>query len=161
TPGCPKTARVTCGNGPYGDMYMNYMDFTSDACVNMFTLGQKERMRALFEPGGPRAGLLTSKGLTPPLIFEIPLPGETDPQWLQPNLYPNPAISGITLDLSYDIRWLGKNIFVTNMQGQNVMNLMVTSKIMHIDVSKLQSGIYFFAAKNDDGVSMKLKFVKM
>jgi hypothetical protein len=161
TSGCPKTIRVTCGNGPYGDMYMNYMDFTSDACVNMFTNGQKARMRAMFGPGGPRASFLVSKGLTPPLIADIPLPAEDDPKWLKPNLYPNPALNELILDLSYDNRWVGKNIFVTNLQGQNVMNVMITSKIQHIVVDYLQPGIYFLAAKKDNGVSMKLKFVKL
>jgi hypothetical protein len=56
--GCPTGIRVTCNNGPNGNMYMNYMDFTDDACLNLFTLGQKERMRALFEAGGPRHALL-------------------------------------------------------------------------------------------------------
>lgn len=161
TPGCPTTVRITCGNGPHGDMYMNYMDFTSDVCLNMFTQGQKARMRALFEPGGPRAGILTSKGLQPPLIMDIPLPEENDPTWLKPNLYPNPASSAMTLDLSYDQRWVGKTIFVSNLQGQNVMNLTVTSKILRIDISRLQAGVYFLAAKKDDGESMKLKFIKL
>lgn len=30
------------------DMVQNYMDYSNDACQNMFTLGQKARMRALF-----------------------------------------------------------------------------------------------------------------
>jgi hypothetical protein len=74
TSGCPSAIRITCGNGPNGDMYMNYMDFTSDACINLFTKGQKARMRALFETGGFRNAILTSKGLDRPLIFESPLP---------------------------------------------------------------------------------------
>ena len=117
---CPNTINVTCGNGPYGDMYMNYMDLTSDACMNMFTLGQKARMRALFAPGGPRNALLSSKGLMPPLFNEIPLP-EEDPKWLHPQLYPNPASSLMTLDLAYDTRWVGKTIRIFNLQGQTVM----------------------------------------
>ncbi|MBL0154005.1 MAG: zinc metalloprotease [Chitinophagaceae bacterium] len=72
--GCPSGIRSTCGNTPTGDMYMNFMDFTSDVCMNLFTRGQKLRMRALFEPGGLRYGMLSSKGLSAPLIFESPYP---------------------------------------------------------------------------------------
>jgi hypothetical protein len=42
------------------DMVQNYMDYSDDACMNLFTQGQTGRMRALFEPGGFRASLLTS-----------------------------------------------------------------------------------------------------
>ena len=160
TIGCPGTVRITCGNGPYGDMYMNYMDFTNGACINMFTQGQKARMRALFNTGGARYSILASKGLLPPLIAEAPLPTE-DPKWLHPQLYPNPANNEINLDLAYDIRWIGKTIFVTNLQGQNVMNVMITSKNQRIDISRLQAGMYFFAAKKDDGESMKMRFIKL
>ncbi len=160
TPGCPSTIRITCGNGPNGDMYMNYMDFTSDACINLFTNGQKARMRALFEAGGPRNAILLSKGLDQPLIFESPLP-ESDPKWLYPQLYPNPASSAITLDLAYDSRWIGKMIQVVNLQGQTVLQVQITSKILQIDINKLQAGLYFLAAKREDGESMKMRFLKL
>lgn len=42
------------------DMVQNYMDYSDDACMNLFTAGQKTRMRALFEPGGAKASLLSS-----------------------------------------------------------------------------------------------------
>ncbi len=42
------------------DMVQNYMDYTDDACMNIYTAGQKARMRALFAPGGARASLLSS-----------------------------------------------------------------------------------------------------
>ncbi|MBK8951796.1 MAG: hypothetical protein IPM85_05195 [Chitinophagaceae bacterium] len=48
TIGCPTDIRVTCGNAPYGDMYMNFMDVTNDGCLKMFTHGQKERMRGFI-----------------------------------------------------------------------------------------------------------------
>lgn len=160
TVGCPSTIRITCGNSPYGDMYMNYMDFTNDACTNMFTQGQKARMRALFANGGARKSILVSKGLNTPFIFSAPLPDQ-DPNWLHPQLYPNPAANQLNLDLNYDSRWIGKIIFVTNLQGQTVMNVMITSKNMQIDISRLQNGVYFIAAKKDDGESMKMKFIKL
>ena len=33
-----------CGINSNGDMFMNYMDYTDDACMNLFTNGQKTRM---------------------------------------------------------------------------------------------------------------------
>ncbi|TAL40891.1 MAG: zinc metalloprotease, partial [Chitinophagaceae bacterium] len=63
TSGCPTGIRTTCDNAPDGDMYMNYMDFTNDACMNIFTQGQKQRARVLFESGGPRYSILFSKAL--------------------------------------------------------------------------------------------------
>jgi len=58
--GCPAFPLVTCSNGPNGDMFMNYMDYTDDACGLMFTNGQKTRAQALFSTGGARVGFLTS-----------------------------------------------------------------------------------------------------
>lgn len=64
--GCPTFPQVSCSNGPNGAMFMNYMDYTDDACMYMFTVGQKARMDALFTTGGLRASLLTSAGCTVP-----------------------------------------------------------------------------------------------
>ena len=54
--GCPGSA-TSCGSA---DMFMNYMDYTDDNCMNIFTQGQKTRMVAALT--GPRAALLTSSG---------------------------------------------------------------------------------------------------
>ncbi|TCK68060.1 gliding motility-associated-like protein [Winogradskyella wandonensis] len=48
--GC-QTGSVSCGSV---DMVENYMDYSDDACMGLFTEGQKNRMRATLEPGGPR-----------------------------------------------------------------------------------------------------------
>ena len=44
------------------DMVQNYMDYSDDACMNLFTLGQKTRMQAIFAGGGARASILNSGG---------------------------------------------------------------------------------------------------
>ena len=64
--GCPAFPKVSCSNGPNGDMFMNYMDYTDDACMFMFSNAQITRMRALFATGGARASLLTSNGCGTP-----------------------------------------------------------------------------------------------
>ena len=47
------------------DMVQNYMDYSDDGCMNVFSQGQGDRMQALFTPGGTRAGILTSNGCLP------------------------------------------------------------------------------------------------
>ena len=56
TPNCagPNTGKptfptVTCNNGPNGDMFMNYMDYTDDAAMFMFTTQQVLRMRTALQ----------------------------------------------------------------------------------------------------------------
>lgn len=44
----------SCGtSNSSGDMFMNYMDYTNDACMNLFTLGQKTRMTAAINQYRP------------------------------------------------------------------------------------------------------------
>lgn len=52
--GCPAAGtRSSCTNKPIM-MTMNYMDYTDDACMYMFSAGQKTRMLATFATGGGR-----------------------------------------------------------------------------------------------------------
>ena len=49
TQGCPAgvvTDMAGCSPSAPGIMYQNYMDYTEDACMNLFTQGQKTRMKA-------------------------------------------------------------------------------------------------------------------
>ncbi len=55
------------GTGDLPDMFQNYMDYSDDGCMNLFTQGQTARMRALFEPGGARASLLNSTACGTPV----------------------------------------------------------------------------------------------
>lgn len=61
---CPSFPHVSCSNGPNGDMFMNFMDYTDDACMYLFTNGQSERMDATFWT--TRASLASSLGALPP-----------------------------------------------------------------------------------------------
>jgi len=89
--GCPTFPQVSCSNGTNGDMFMNYMDYTDDACMYMFSTGQATRMQSLFANGGARASLLTSNGCGAPNPTLCNAPG-------------TPAASGITQS-SATISW--------------------------------------------------------
>ena len=54
--GMPPWPTITCNNGPNGDMFVNYMDYTDDAGMFMFTTQQVLRMRTSLET--ERSGLM-------------------------------------------------------------------------------------------------------
>jgi hypothetical protein len=55
--GAPTYPHISCSNGPTGDMFMNYMDYTDDASMYMFSSNQKNRMLAVFSASGARAAI--------------------------------------------------------------------------------------------------------
>ena len=60
----------TCTDEPIDlpDMFQNYMDYTDDVCMNLFTEDQKTRMRTVLENSPRRLSLTESKGAMPPVI---------------------------------------------------------------------------------------------
>lgn len=65
TSGCPSFPKTdACTATSPGVMFMNYMDYSTDACMNMFTNGQSTRMNAALN--GTRLSLQSSPGCTPP-----------------------------------------------------------------------------------------------
>jgi|JI10StandDraft_1071094.scaffolds.fasta_scaffold00638_4 hypothetical protein len=69
---CPSDTRTTCSSS---DMYMNYMDYTDDACMNLYTQGQVARMTVVLENSPRRFSLLNSNGANdpPPLANDLAL----------------------------------------------------------------------------------------
>lgn len=158
TTGCPTTVRTSCGNNATGDMYMNYMDFVNDACMNLFTHGQKLRMRTLFEVEGPRYALLSSRGLNAPWLEEAPAEGE--PITIkEPRIYPNPAAGEVTIDFTGEEQWSGKELRVIAINGVEVYRQVVTGPTQKINLSHLKPGIYMVWIKGG-GKEFRQKLVK-
>jgi hypothetical protein len=56
--GCPGFPHINSCTDHATEMTMNYMDYTDDPCMYMFSNGQKGRMLAVFASGGPRAAFV-------------------------------------------------------------------------------------------------------
>lgn len=158
TSGCPNTFRSSCSNGNLGDMYMNYMDFTNDACMNLFTAGQKQRMLSLFASGGPRNTLLSSKGLYKPWVTGPPLESPVANNAFK--FYPNPTNGEMVLDFNYNADWIGKTISIININGLVVSKFKVSSETQKINLSQLKPGMYFIQAENGSQ-KLREKFIRL
>ena len=56
--GCPNYPHLSTCTGTPIEMTMNYMDYTYDACMYMFSIDQNTRARAVFAAGGPRVAFV-------------------------------------------------------------------------------------------------------
>jgi hypothetical protein len=159
TAGCPSSFRSSCTNGTQGDMYMNYMDFTDDACMNMFTRGQKERMLALFKDGGPRNAMLSSKGLNKPWTVDAPVV-EIPTVNTQFKCYPNPARSEVVLNFEFNNEWMGMTVYLVNMNGVVLSEILVSDKTKKISIAGLKPGVYFIQGDNGH-LKIREKLIKL
>jgi hypothetical protein len=136
--GTPQFPRINtgCDNGPNGDMFMNFMDFSDDRSLLMFTKGQTERMRAQFRPGAPRHTLLTSKGAGEPWNLQ---PGVDNTNTAIVNIYPNPTDR--LLNIQRPVGDL-EGYTITDALGRLTLSGACKGIRQSIDVSTLDPGTY-------------------
>ncbi len=72
TRGCP-AGKTSCGSV---DLVQNYMDYSDDGCMNIFTKGQKSRVLAVMELSPRRKSLINSQ-VCGELVAEAPVPDFT------------------------------------------------------------------------------------
>lgn len=134
----------SCSDNEDGDMFMNYMDFTNDAGMNMFTNGQKDRMRSLFAAGGPRNSILGSDLCDGSGASEGPVAEEDDVQLeLTVNTYPNPVTDQLVVVFKGE-KFIpgGYTIELFNLNGKRLTSKKVVNKTENISCISYPDGLY-------------------
>ena len=148
---------TTCNATPDGEMFMNFMDFTNDASMGLFTEGQKNVMRAQFGANGKRNSFLNSKGLTSAWNNTQVTTNQTSTP--QVSIYPNPVING---NISISLNGLdnsGKHFAIVAANGQIVKTGYFNQAKVEVNVSHFPAGIYQVRL-TDVGSNLFAKFVK-
>lgn len=145
------TTYNTCTSSAGNDMTANYMDYTNDTCMNVFTLNQKARMLAVIQSSPRRSTLPTS------LACQAPL-GTSSFDREELRLYPNPAANYVTLSTSS--AQLPESYVVFNALGQTVASAKITAgDDLTIDTSTLAKGVYFIQLTKENALRT-LQFIK-
>lgn len=160
---CPVFPHVSsCSINPSGDMFMDYMDFTDDGCMNMFTKGQKAKMRSLFALGNSRNSFLnsgvcdSSNAEAGPLPTDSVIP-ETTP--LKISVYPNPFSNAIKIVSDSKSDLTGKILRLYDITGRLFKTQTIQSQNTVLDVSNLPSGMYILKIEDSNG-SLIYKLIK-
>ena len=134
--GCPSFPDTSCGNGPNGDMFMNYMDYTDDACMNLFTAGQAERMQLILETS--RNSLMNCQyvGTPEPTIISLQL-----------HLFPNPTKGPVQIQVDGSSRKGVVSVF--NSLGQLVKGPEPLFNASLLDLTGQPAGTYFVRVDMD------------
>ncbi|MEM7102300.1 MAG: T9SS type A sorting domain-containing protein [Bacteroidota bacterium] len=125
------------------DMIENYMDYSAETCMNSFTNGQIDIMRAVLE--GPRNGLID--GLPTSILTP-------DPLAIDLKVYPNPADQHLYLSW-HEATADQLNFQLVNLLGQPVTAPFVTNSNAgseRLNVSSLPAGIYVLNVSDGEKV---------
>ncbi len=142
--GCPNFPKVDgCSKTPPGIMFMNYMDYSNDACLRMFTHGQVQRMRGTLEPGGDTYAFTQQ-----PWLLDYPAITTEQNEF---TAYPNPADDRVNIVFRRQPQGL-QSIYITDMLGRVVATreFDYQSSFYTFDVGSLYSGIYFVVLNFSD-----------
>ncbi|HNF70192.1 MAG TPA: M43 family zinc metalloprotease [Chitinophagales bacterium] len=144
TYGCPDFPLTDACSPDYpGIMFMNYMDYTDDACMNMFTMGQKAKMLGVISTY--RASILTSAAGCNDIG---PLPGDL----AELLVYPVPSNGQFTVSVKNFAGTLDMmELHIYNTLGQHIASATLdatNNTAQYFDLSHLAPGTYVVQAFN-------------
>ncbi len=144
---CPNHPHTSACNST-GEMFQNYMDYTDDVCMNIFTYGQRDRMLAAINLY--RTGLLTSDGCDSVVgIADREIPGLF-------SVFPNPASQSFTLQMQLNNKKEVSYCLVDPL-GNGVIQKSLGNLSDYqgdIDISGLSPGIYYLRIQAGKQISV-------
>ncbi len=145
--GCPSFPKTSaCSINSNGDMFMNFMDFTDDGCMNLFTTGQAREMRSQFAKTGRRNSFLNSTACESSGEEGGPQTIDSLQDIIQ--IYPNPFTEQIIIKGRSFNEVNGKFVRIYNLQGKLIKTFSLQSQTTIINTSSLTSGIYMAVFEN-------------
>ncbi|MEO8860648.1 MAG: M43 family zinc metalloprotease [Ginsengibacter sp.] len=157
---CPVFPHMSnCSINSYGDMFMNFMDFTDDGCMNMFTKGQKTEMRGQFAVGNFRNSFLNSSACDGSLAQGAPLPQDSIANNSTVFVYPNPFNDQITITGKVPSDIIGKTAKIYSITGQLFLTQKLQSEKTTLTIHNMPHGIYILKLE-DNGKPLVFKLLK-
>ncbi|WP_281336960.1 M43 family zinc metalloprotease [Flavobacterium eburneipallidum] len=151
------TCPLVAGN----DMPENYMDYTNDACMNIFTQNQKDRMTTIINSAARRSTLKTSTKNSPIALFandaelklesscDVPVCGASTNQALKKVIIYNRGTSNLTAaTINYNINGGGNTVY--NWNGNLAPN---QSAVFSITINATANGTFNAAIVTANGVT--------
>jgi hypothetical protein len=126
-------------------MFMNFMDFTDDACMNLFTKGQATAMRSLFAKGNQRNSFLNSNVCDSSNAQGGPVvepPVNDDSTSFEITTYPNPFSNEVTISSKSPKNLIGKLVKIYSITGKLCTTQILLTQKTKLYLNNLPSGIY-------------------
>lgn len=144
--GCNTFPKLSdCSIDSNGDMFMNFMDFSDDGCMNLFTWGQSVRMRSQFAQGGPRNSILGSNLCDGSGAQDAP---PSDDETLTIRVYPNPVVDKFTVESGLSGTGHTAVLTIYNMQGKLLLKKALQNKNETVSLSGYPNGLYLINITN-------------
>jgi hypothetical protein len=131
------------------DMVQNYMDYSHDSCMNMFTEGQKARMYSFLYADPVRFGLFSSNGGCNGVGI-----AETATFDHYFSVYPNPTDGMVNVNY-FGTGSAAMTIDILDITGKIVGSYTTNAYSYLIDLSHLPAGIYTMKITGAEGTATK------